>query len=219
MKMEIKLVIIMICAISLATIGPITIYSTIMKNETNTDAIIVEGKLAVIVKKDGVFDDINIKYQLDEFLISVKNDIDLDNVGVQYFNGDSIDDLDSFIESLYYHDDVRYAIMVGRNLAWENQDGWKTIDDTVQGAFWHINDKLYFLEAREPDNRGKPHGSPEIKDIAISWIIEPDICYPHKPQNEIDEIKKEIILNIISTYTSYHNNPDETLNSYKKSRS
>lgn len=174
-----------------------------------------EGKLAIIVKENGIYDDPDIENQLYEFLLSVKNDLDLDNVGIQYFNGDSLDDLDNFVGSLYYHDDVRYIIMVGRNLAWEGEDGWKQIDDrSIIDAFWAVNDRLHF---RGPNHRIEGYPLYGIKDIAISWIIEPDVCYSYNSQDEIDEIKKEIILNIITTYTEYHNNFENTINDFKKS--
>ena len=185
-------------------------------NESNTYIDESKNKIAVVVKKDGIYDTSKIREELSSFLDSIKSDLDIDNIGVCRADVDSLDDLDQIVENLYYEDDVGYIILVGRNLAWEG-DGWKELQSDIQSAFWHVNDELCYLEEREPDEQGKPLGSSEIRNIAISWIMAPDICFNDKSSDEINDMKKEIVSSVISTYTSYHNNPRETLNQFNQS--
>ncbi len=235
MKEEIKILTIMISIILITSVGLISISNLTINNDNNnrskTDNIQIqaEGKLAIIVKENGIFDDPVIEKQLYEFLSSVKKDLNLENIGVQYFNGSTLEELDAFTELLYYKNNVRYLIMIGRNLAWEKEEDWKKINHDIIYAFSCINSKLTFLKDRKLKtysewvvNLNNSENCPEVvayetKDIAVSWIVAPDICNSSKTEYEINEMKKEIISNIITTYTNYHNNSGEILNSFSRS--
>jgi len=186
-------------------------FSNNVNNITNSNY-----KITIILKRNGIYDTSDIKLLISEYLESIENDIGLKNIGISYFSDEKPDDLDEFLEDLYNNDDVRYCILVGRNLAWE-EDGWKDIKDDIRTSFWHVNDELSYLEDREPDNLGQPTMGNEKKDIAISWIIAPDICDDEKTKNEINEIKKNYIKDIIITYTNYHNNFSDIINNFQNS--
>jgi len=173
--------------------------------------------LGVIIKKDGLYDNFEIENKLNLLLNSIKNDINLDNVGIIKADITSLDELDLVVENLYYNKNVRYLIMVGRDLAWEGEDGWKKLKSDIESAFWYVNDELCYLNVREPDEQGKPSGSSEIRDIAISWVIAPDIYFEDKSLEEINKLKRNIVSNIITTYTEYHNNPQKIFDSFEKS--
>jgi len=84
-----------------------------------------KNKLAVIIKKDGIYDTSKIRGELDAFLLSVKNDIGIDNVGVQRIETSSLNETDQFVEQLYYNRDVCYMITIGRDLVCESIEKWR----------------------------------------------------------------------------------------------
>lgn len=184
--------------------------------ENNIDVDESKDNLAILLKKDSTYDNITLIELLNELLDSIQMDLGINNIGVLPVNFNSLDELDEFIEDLYYDEDVGYAIMIGRNLAW-GKEGWEDIKSDIQAAFWHINDELCFLESNEFDNQGLPAGCSGVKDIAISWIVAPDFCNYDKTSEEIDEMKREIVNTIISNYIKYHNNPSEILGQYRQS--
>jgi len=214
-----NIIIIIITIIIIFFVISFTLFNYFLTNQNGNNTANIDeskNKLAVLVKKDGVFDSIQIIEKLNVFLDAVKSDLNLDNVGVFQAPATSLDILDEFVENLYYQENVGYIIMIGNDLAWDN-DHWKNINPDIETAFLYVNDELCYLEPREPDQQGKPSGSSDYKDIAISWIFAPDICDSNKTIDQINEIKKDIVEDIISTYTSYHNNPKEILNKFIQS--
>ena len=186
------------------------------RNDNAFDIDESKNKLAVLLKKNGIFDTSEIREKLNGFLDAVENNLEIDTIGVFQVDADSLDDLDAFVENLYYEEDVGYIIMIGRDLAWDG-DGWKKIGNDIRVAFRRVNDKLCYIGSRDPGERGLPPGTSDYKDIAISWIVAPEICYSNKTADEINSMKRDIISRIISTYTYYHNNANEVINRFKKS--
>ncbi len=183
-------------------------------NDFNVDES--KNNLAILLKTNSTYDNKTVIENLNDLLDSIQIDLGINNVGVLPVDFNSLDELDQFIEDLYYDKDIGYVIMIGRNLAWEG-NGWVDIDDeSIEAAFWHINNELWFLEFNENDNKGLPFSS-GVKDIAISWIMAPDFCNYDKTSEEINEMKRGIVNTIISTYTEYHNDPSKVLGQYQQS--
>lgn len=74
-----------------------------------------KNRLAVIIKESGIYDNLELGSSINAFITAV--DLDTSVAGsLQKFNGNSFEELDSFIEDLYYNSDVAYVILVGEDL-------------------------------------------------------------------------------------------------------
>ena len=155
-----------------------------------------KNKLAILIKKNGIYDTSEIKEELNAFLLSVKNDIGIDNVGVQRVETHSLNETDQFVEDLYYSKDVGYIIMIGRDLVCKSIEEWR---EETPNLFMLADEKLSVI-------KGKKLEGPRI---ALSWIMAP-FNYP-------DEDKREFVSNVIKTYTYYHNHPREILAKFDRS--
>ena len=177
-----------------------------------------KNKLAVVIKKNGIYDVPEIKEKLEGFLQAVEEDLNIENVGICRSNATSLDELDTFIENLYYEKDVGYIIMVGEDLLWVEDQGWWQVYKSPGNGFYTINDELCFLEAREPDETVEEYDGyypNKIKDIAISWVIAPRVHLLNITAEV--KVKRDFISNVISTYTWYHSNPQVVLNQFSRS--
>jgi len=152
-----------------------------------------KNKFTVILKKNGILDNNLIRQKLNSFLDSVRNDIGLENVGISYFEGSTISQLDQFVENLYYQKDVGYAIIIGDDLA-------PDLDINKIDEILALVGRLRNL----PDGQLNPDA--ECKDIAFSWILQPTLL--------TDEQDIAFIGKVIDTYTKYHNNENNILSSY-----
>lgn len=164
--------------------------------ETNCRCVVNENKnkFTVIVNKNGALNNNVIKQKLNSFLASVKNDVSIENIGISYFEGNSISELDQFIENLYYQEDVGYVIVIGDEL------GHSEILNGILGQ----NLSLVGKERNLPGGAYNPNAL--CKEIVISWII-PPVLYS-------DEEKIDFIRRVIDTYTRYHNNENNILSEY-----
>ena len=115
-----------------------------------------KNKLAIIIKNGGIYDTPEITSRLEDFLESVKNDLDVENISICYTNASSLDELDQFVEKLYHEKDMRYAILIGKKLFLK--------DNVTSTSIW---DKLHYIKEKEPSSPPFPHPS-YYYDVAIS---------------------------------------------------
>ena len=158
-----------------------------------------KDRLSVIINKDGVMDTELIRQKADLFLESVKDDLGITHIGISYFKGTSIADLDSFIEDLFYDKDVGYVIVIGDEL------------DLLKGG------KMPWLEALDFDLSlvGKDWNLPDgdlnpdalCREVAVSWIL-PPLKYS-------DDRKVNFIARVLENYARYHSNKDGVLDQYR----
>ncbi len=74
-----------------------------------------KNKLAVVIKEGGIYDNLDLINSITSFLSSVESDIVISG-SLEKFPGNTFEELDSFIESLYYDLDVAYVIFIGEDL-------------------------------------------------------------------------------------------------------
>lgn len=162
-----------------------------------------KNKFTIILKKNGILDNKLIEQKMNSFLDSVKNDLNIDNVGISYFLGDSISELDQFIESLYYQKNVGYVIFVGDELdLFKVEKGPSEALDydlSLVGKEWNLPRNEEGFRGINPDSY--------CREVAISWVL-PPVLYS-------DEEKIDFIGRIIDKYTKYHNNDNNILDQYK----
>lgn len=155
-----------------------------------------KNKLAVIIKKDGIYDTPKIREELNTFLLSVKKDVGIDNVGVQRVKTNSLNETDQFIENLYYNKDVGYIIIIGEDVVCKSIDEWRK---ETPRLFKVVDEKLSVIGEKKLEG----------PRIALSWIL--------PPFNYLDDDKKDFVSKIITTYTYYHNHPQEILSKFNRS--
>jgi len=167
-----------------------------MRSHVNWEYFTIDeskNKLAIIIKNGGIYDTPEITSRLEDFLESVKNDLDVENIGICYTNASSLDELDQFVEKLYHEKDMGYAILIGRDLPITESS---------------LLDELPYIEEKEPSSPPFPHPS-YYYDVAISWLV--------APASYSDEDKVSFMSKVISTYTYYHNNAKEVLEQFNNS--
>ncbi len=146
-----------------------------------------KDKFTVVVNKNSAYNNPATLELLREFLDSVKKDVGLDNVGVSFFSGSTVRELDDFLESLYIEKDAGYAIIVG--------------DEAYSVDFYNtsiVNCDLSLVENKCADTIFEKR---YCKDILISWMPAPE---------QYGEAEKVGFVNrIIERYTEYHSNPNE----------
>lgn len=191
-----------------------------------------KNKVAVVIAKGGIYDTDRMNSQVLEYYKSVKKDLNIENVGLKKFEEKTIDELDEFVDNLYFNDNVGYILFVGDDLPvireetieWDSATGIttkRTSDPTgreeivecpecggIAGAgkyAWIAFDYIYRkLECTKEDC-----GLLSCRDIATS-VIFPPLLYSN------DE-KLDFVLNILATYTNYHENFSTIIKKYQKS--
>ncbi len=157
-----------------------------------------KNKLTVILKKTPAYENDAIKTKVSLFLDSVQNDLGTENIGIRYFDGDSIADLNQLIDNLYLTEDVGYAIIVEDEL-----DLWSSLYENLS---------LVNKDTHLPRNEeGLRDINPDYfcKDVAVSMVP--------PPFHYTDTQKTEFIGKIFDTYTKYHNNEEGILSQYSDS--
>jgi hypothetical protein len=129
-------------------------------------------------------------------LQSIKTDLNVDNIGVQIVKTESIEETDDYIEQLYYNKNIGYLIIIGLDLACSSIDECREENPNI----FSIADETFSIIGEKTSNSIR---------IAISWIVAPAAYNT--------EEKKDFVSNIITTYTYYHNHPDEILSKYNPS--
>ena len=60
-----------------------------------------KNKVAVVIAKDGIYDTGIMNSQISAYYEAVKKDLNIENVGLKKFDGETISELDKFAEELY----------------------------------------------------------------------------------------------------------------------
>lgn len=157
-----------------------------------------KNNFAVIVKKGGVLDNDTMSQKLNLFLSSIESDLGFGNANVKYFDGDSISELDNFIENLYYNEDVAYVTIIGNEFDLLSNDVLST-DLSLVGKASHLPEDGQGLKGINPDAY--------CREVTISWILSPSL---YSDEEQIDFISK-----VLDTYTAYHNNENNILDQYR----
>ncbi|GEM_PF-6179075 len=164
-----------------------------------------KNKVAVVFAKNGIYDTETAHSYILKYYDSVKSDLNLDNAGLQKFDGETMDGFEAFIDSLYLNDDVGYIVLLGDGLPVANfpielaKDGFVPSGVTYDYAnLYAISEKLEYVN--KSDRECTPQGEcvENCKDLAISLIMPPDLYS--------DEEKAAFTLKILETYADYHNN-------------
>lgn len=179
-----------------------------------------KDKVAVIIKENGIFDNAEIASQVLEYYNAVKKDLGIEDTGLKKFDGETMDELDEFVETLYINDNVGYVILMGDDLPPGNTENESNTREflSIRGINYtdiqRITDLEYLnsngLESRCDNKACTQKRAVRIcSDIAVSFIL--------PPINYTDKEKIDFVLDILKTYTSYHSNFDSIKNIYQKS--
>jgi len=169
-----------------------------------------KNQFTVIIKKNGIYNNPETVDLLNKFLTSVKNDFNYsNNFNISYFPGETLQELDDYIEKLYFEKNIGYATYVGDEIDLDGQlsNPSLTADDfdlpNVEDILWETN----------PDGYSQRVLSAFCRDVAISWILP-----PISTVNFVPDSKKVTFINeIIRKYTDYHNNAQNILGRYARS--
>lgn len=179
-----------------------------------------KNKVAVIIAKNGIYDTQKINSQILEYYESVKIDLNIENAGLQKFEGKTMDEFESFIDSLYINKDIGYIILVGDNLPTTvfpkeapqpPKDGIVPETETSYSHenFAAIYEKLEYVNKNKRECPYKSDCFENCKDLAISSILPPDLYSSTE--------KVDFIVKVLRTYTNYHNNFSALISKYQKS--
>jgi len=161
-----------------------------------------KDRLAIIMKKGGALDSDQIRQRISLFLGSVEKDVGIKSIGISYFEGSSIPELDSFIEGLYYENDVGYVIFVGDevDLLKRERSPLEALDTDLAlvGKEWSLPKDEKGISGINPDAY--------CREVAVSWIL-PPFSYSN-------EEKVAFISRLLDRYTGYHNNENNILGQY-----
>ena len=194
-------------------------------------------KIAVIIAKDGTYDNEKISLQVSKYFDSVKKDLNIDNAGLQKFGGKTFHELDLFVEELYSKQNVGYIIFVGDDLPILITETSEIINrnDTLltfrirtskgMDKIWECSTKMFGCRDEagtvavldgEEGYIGRQLGCVnddcdlnDCRDIGISYIL-PPLLYS-------DDEKVDFISSVLATYTGYHENFSELSKKYQKS--
>ena len=74
-----------------------------------------KNQLAIIIKENGIYDNSDLISSINSFISSIYLDLGISG-NPQKFSGTTFEELDLFIEDLYYNSNVAYVILVGEDL-------------------------------------------------------------------------------------------------------
>ena len=154
-----------------------------------------KNKVAIIIKKHGIYDNAETEGLILGYFSSVKKDLGIDTAGTKKFEGNNIPELDEFIDNLYLNENVAYIILIGEDLPVAD------ITEDNQENLHAIYSKLEYA--------GREYNFDDsCRDLGISYIL-PPVDYS---TNE----KLTFVETTIKRYTDYHNNPEEIFKKFKK---
>ncbi len=161
------------------------------------------NKVAIIIKENGTFDNPKTINSFNEYFASVKKHLNIDNAGVQKFNGTTIDELDKFIEDMVVNNFAGYIILVGEDLpislSEEPQPQWACMP--YGGTILNSPDiREKFSKVGTPTN-DESLGCP---DVAITTVIAPQTT------EFTNEKKNEFMQEVFENFAKYHNDPQQT---------
>lgn len=179
-----------------------------------------KNKVAVIIAKNGIYDTQEINSQILQYYESVKTDLNIENTGLQKFEGKTMDELESFIDSLYLDSDVGYIVLIGDDLPvavlpkeapQPPKDGIVPETSTSYNLdnLFAIHEKLEYVKKSRRECPYKAECFENCKDVAISFILPPDLYATTE--------KVDFIVKVLQTYTDYHNNFPTLISKYQKS--
>lgn len=193
-----------------------------------------KNNVAIVIAKDGIYDNQEISLQVSKYFDSVKKDLNINNAGLQKFGGKTFHELDLFVDELYSKDNVGYIIFVGDDLpilftetvkivnrtdelvtySVNDSKGGYRIDETPTKMWvgWHLKEESVTILAGEDKHLGCVNGDCDLndcRDIGISFIL-PPLLYSN------DE-KAGFVTNALANYTDYHENFAEVSSKYQKS--
>jgi len=154
-----------------------------------------KNKVAVVIAEDGIYDTNTISSQILEYYEAVKKDLDIENVGIKKFDGTTVSELDEFIDKLYIEENIAYIVLIGDDLPVANV----TKDDYSNLAA--IYEKL------ECVNRERCFNA--CNNLAVSYIL-PPVFYSSSE-------KADFVLQVLETYTSYHDDFATISTTYQRS--
>jgi len=180
-----------------------------------------KNKVAVVIANDGIYDTDSVNSQISKYYEAVKKDLNIDNAGIEKFDGKTIDELDEFVDEIYLNDGVGYIILLGDDLPIAEFQ-WSLVSGVYfpNASIEYITTKLQCVNTNcnipIPLYSDRPEycpGGPTCKgfdlcnDVAISFIL--------PPVNYSDEKKVDFIMKIFKTYTDYHDNFKEVISRYQ----
>jgi hypothetical protein len=197
-----------------------------------------KNKVAIIIAKDGIYDNEEISSQVSKYFDSVKKDLNIDNAGLQKFGGKTFHELDLFVDELYSKYSVGYVIFVGDDLPMLFEQTTKIVNGSSDLITYRLTDSrgrdeimevsrnmsgwmkegavTGFAGDRYPYSLGQQLGcvngdcdGHDCRDVGISFIL-PPLLYSN------DE-KVDFVSNVLATYTNYHENFAELSKKYQKS--
>jgi hypothetical protein len=141
-----------------------------------------KDRVAVVIAEGGIYDNDAVASQVSEYYASVKKDLNIDNAGLKKFPGETIGELNTFVDALYVDDNVGYVFLVGEDLP----VGKDTTTGELHEIYWSL------------ECVGRECGCCKCSNIAISYIL-PPFTYT-------DAEKVSFILKTLRLYTDYHSN-------------
>ncbi len=164
-----------------------------------------KNKFTVIIQKGSIFDAAVLQSKIRLFLNSVEHDLQIDSIGISYFEGDSIPELESFIDELFYEKNVGYVMYIG-----DQPNLFEIVKGPLEALDYDLAlvDKEWNLPANETGER-EINLDAYCREIAISWL------FP-QPASSNNAEKVSFIEKAIDTYTRYHNNEERVLDAYSK---
>ena len=75
-----------------------------------------KNKVAIVIVKDGIYDTGIISSQISAYYEAVNKDLSIEDVGIKKFDGETINELDNFVEELYLRENVAYIVLIGDDL-------------------------------------------------------------------------------------------------------
>jgi hypothetical protein len=168
-----------------------------------------KDKLTIILRKDGIYNSPKLVTAIELYLNSVEENLGLRNIGISYFEGSSIEELDMFIDFLYFERDIGYLIYIGDEFDFT----WAKDEFTSFNRFFElqnigINEEDYFIPNEEGEG-SIVNPSLLCQEVAISWIV---------PYLNYDSSQKvEFVERLLNKYSSYHKNVGGILKDYSSS--
>jgi len=193
-----------------------------------------KNKVVILIAKDGIYDTSRMNSQVIEYFKSVKKDLDIENAGLKKFGGKTFEELDKFVDNLYLNDNVGYIIFVGDDLPVIGEEIIEPPQDNTPGRLTyrdpagrvrtedirpeslllvyegnHSYLDLYSVKKLECIKKDCDLMYAPCRDVAVSFVL-PPLFYS-------DDEKLDFVLNVLATYTNYHENFDTIIKKYQKS--
>lgn len=153
-----------------------------------------KNKVAVIIKKNGIYDNPAVALAISDYLDAVRKNLGMENAGLKKFSGLTMSDFNKFVDKLYLDENAAYMILAGDDLP--NAE----VTETNQ-----LNQSVVLSGLAFVNRDSKPEA---CIDIAFSQIV-PRLLDPN-------EEKVNFVISRFRKYAEYHQNPLLYLNQYQK---